>query len=219
MKSNNFTQALRELTGFDSSPEVSKEASFSFDNNAARSPITPDFDTNAEYTASFNLDKLVPEKDIDFSGAEVTTITETMIINGDIRSEDNLLIDGQVYGNITTAANLTSSNLIIGDLKAQNVLLDGCRVKGNVNVDGHINITQKAIVVGDVNSDSIKVSGKIKGNLDIASSIVLKDKALISGNIIADDIASEPGSRINGTISTHSASFELDAEFDFGGEF
>jgi len=56
-------------------------------------------------------------------------------------------------------------------------------------------------------------------NLDITGSVVLKDNALISGNIIADDIASEPGTRINGTISTRSDSFDLDAEFDFGGDF
>lgn len=218
MKSNNFTQALKELTGFDGPADAPKEAAAQ-KSTSGQSYSQPDFEVAAESAEAFSLDNLVPEKTIDFSGADITQITDSMVINGDIRSEDNILVEGQVYGNVTTSANLTSTNLIVGNLKAQNAALNDCRLKGDIHIDGHLSVAQNTIIVGDIISDSIKVSGKIKGNLDITGSVVLKDNALISGNIIADDIASEPGTRINGTISTRSDSFDLDAEFDFGGDF
>jgi len=212
MKSNNFTQALKELTGFDGPADASPASA------PAEKPTQPkSADKVSEET--FKLDDLVQEKTVDISGEEVTHITSSMVINGDIKSEDNILVEGQIYGNINTSANLTSSNLIIGNLHAQNAALSDARLKGDINLDGHLNVNAGTVLVGDVACDSIKVSGKIKGDLDIRSSVVLRDNALISGNIVADDIAAEPGTRINGSISTRSDSFDLDAEFDFGGEF
>ena len=128
-------------------------------------------------------------------------------------------MEGQIYGNVTTSANLTSSSLIIGDLSAQNATLNDARLRGDINISGHLNVNAGTVVVGDVTCDSLKVSGKIKGNLDIKMAVLLRDNALISGDIIADDIAAEPGTRINGSINTRSDGFDLDAEFDFGGDF
>ena len=65
----------------------------------------------------------------------------------------------------------------------------------------------------------VRVSGKVKGNLDVRESITLSQSALVSGDIIADSISAEPGTRINGTLSTRSESVDFDAEFDFGGDF
>lgn len=217
MKSNNFTQALKELTGFDAPAEDSREEASVQAVGAERTQAVPSF--QAEEAAAFSLDELVSEKTVEMSGEEVTHITSTMVIEGDIKSEDNIMVEGQIFGNINTSANLTSSNLIIGNLNAQNAALNDARLKGDINLEGHLNVNAGTVVVGDVSCDSIKVSGKIKGDLDIRKAVVLRDKALISGNIVADDIAAEPGTRINGSISTRSDSFDLDAEFDFGGDF
>lgn len=217
MKSNNFTQALKELTGFDAPAEDSREEASVQAKSAERTQAVPSFQT--EEATAFSLDELVSEKTVEMSGEEVTHITSTMVIEGDIKSEDNIMVEGQIFGNINTSANLTSSNLIIGNLNAQNAALSDARLKGDINLEGHLNVNAGTVVVGDVSCDSIKVSGKIKGDLDIRKAVVLRDKALISGNIVADDIAAEPGTRINGSISTRSDSFDLDAEFDFGGDF
>ncbi|MBR5229579.1 MAG: polymer-forming cytoskeletal protein [Firmicutes bacterium] len=202
MKSNNFTQALKELTGFDAPEQPSQVKA-----------------EKSEVSEPFTLNDVVPEKIVNMSETEVTHVTSTMVINGDIKSEDNLQVEGQVYGDIVTSANLTSTNLIIGNLRAQDVALNGSRLKGNINLGGHLNVAQNTIVIGDIACDSLKVSGKIKGNLDVTGSVVLRDRALVSGNIVTDDIASEPGTRINGMISLRSDNYDLDAEFDFGGDF
>lgn len=218
MKSNNFTQALKELTGFDSPADSGREDAPVQEKSAEKTQAAPSFSTE-DTAASFTLDEFVSEKTVEVSGEDITHITSTMVINGDIKSEDNILIEGQIYGNIHTSANLTSSNLIIGNLNAQNAALNDARLKGDIDIEGHLNVNAGTVVVGNVTCDSIKVSGKIKGDLDIKNAVVLRDKALISGNIVADDIAAEPGTRINGSISTRSDSFDLDAEFDFGGDF
>ena len=202
---NNFAQALKELTGFDG---PSGEAGNASGSTLDERELKTDYYTPAP-----------SERIIEFSDADSTHISTSMVINGELKSEDNVRVEGQIYGNISTAANLVSTNLIVGDIKAVNANLLCSRTRGNVALEGCLDVGTGSILVGDVSADSIKVSGKIKGNLDVKRSIKLSSEALISGDITSDDICAEPGSRINGTIKTRSEISDLDAEFDFGGDF
>ena len=206
---NNFTQALKELTGFDGPVEESAKTSGS----TSGFSVNPDGLKTDYYTPSSS------EKIFEFSDDDSTHISSTMVINGEIRSNDNIKIDGQVYGNIHTSANLISSSLIIGDITAMNASLLSAHTKGNISLDGQLEVGTGSILIGDVSCDMVRVSGKVKGNLDVRESITLSQSALVSGDIIADSISAEPGTRINGTLSTRSDSVDLDAEFDFGGDF
>ena len=149
-----------------------------------------------------------------------TRVTSTMVINGSIESEDNLLIEGKVYGDVTTSADASVSNLIIGNVKAENLVLDNARIKGNIETGSALNIEDRTIVVGDVKSESIKVGGKIKGNLEIEDSATLTETALVAGDVTAGYVITEAGARIQGNITTKRKDIhtDLDAEFDLGGD-
>lgn len=202
---NNFAQALKELTGFDS-PTGETVNAFS---NAM-----DDKDLKADYYTPTPSEQV-----IEFPDEGSTHISASMVINGEVKSEDNIRIDGQLYGNISTTANLVSTSLIIGDITAMNANLLCSRTRGNINLDGRLDIGTGSILVGNVSADNVKISGKVKGNLDVKGGIMLSGEALVSGDIISDDISAETGSRINGTIKTRSELDDLDAEFDFGGDF
>ena len=217
---NNFTQALRELTGFDDAGSSEKAAEMPERNySAASSRFADAFDTeapdvNPQVASAAEFETVAVE-------GGCTQITPNMVIKGDVIANDDLLIDGQVYGNVTTSANISASSLIIGDIKGENIGLSSARVKGNISLDGNLQVGEKTIVVGDINSGNIKISGKIKGNLDVADSAVLMSGALVSGNITADQILTEAGARINGAVITRSSGSDYDeaAEFDLGVDF
>lgn len=214
-KKSNFTQALRELTGFDD-PSTDNEVS----DSSSVMDFSADFSKENISSANFDSD---PKPSFD-SFDEVnnkTVITKSMIVKGDIKSSDHINIEGQVFGNITTSENLKASNLIIGNLKANNILLSDARIKGNLSLSSNLNIEANSIIVGDISAENTKIAGKVKGNLNINNSTVLVENALVVGDITANDISTESGARIQGLIKTRNNGFNYDedSEFDLGGDF
>lgn len=207
---NNFTQALKELTGFDGEPNP-------INNTAAKTEgeVMPKFEF--EQTVS---DDVVSYKEFtDTQSEESTRITSSMVIKGNIKSKDNIFVHGEVIGDITTSASINSTNLIVGNVSCQDMFMNGARLRGNVTLAGDFAIGENSVVVGDIKCENINIAGKVKGNCDVAKSARMVRGAYLSGDIITDDIATEQGSRINGKISLKTANNDIDDDFDFGGEF
>ena len=147
-----------------------------------------------------------------------TRITPNMIINGDISSSDNLLIEGQVFGNVNTSADVTANNLIVGNIQAGSVALNSARIKGDLSMDGTLAIGESTIVVGAVSADALKVAGKVRGDIIVKESALITESALVVGDITAAFVSTQAGARINGSIITTNTKSEIDidAEFDLG---
>ena len=97
------------------------------------------------------------------SGAETrgsrTVIGEHIFIEGDIRGEENLLLEGSVKGNI----DMGRYNLIIGsrgrfegEISAQNLGVSG-QLIGNVSIKEKVKFTKEADFVGNIKAKSISV--------------------------------------------------------------
>lgn len=210
MKSN-FTQALRELTGFDGQTGSQETAAKNDCDNTVFS------DTPVE--EHINPESVTTVRDFSKTASDGSTyITSTMTVTGDIKSDDNIYVDGQMYGNVRTGAAVHSTALILGDINAQNAFFNGARVKGNICLTEDLVAGVNSAVIGDIKCNNADISGKIKGNCLLQGSARLSSSALLSGDITASDIATEQGAKIIGTISTGTDDINLDAEFDFGGE-
>lgn len=147
-----------------------------------------------------------------------TRITPNMVVTGDIESSDNILIEGQVFGNVTTSADITASNLVVGNVKGGSIALSTARVKGSLTMQGTVAIGDGTIVVGDIKAEALKVVGKVKGNIHVTESALLAESALIVGDITAGYVTTQAGARINGTITTtyEQSTIDVDTEFDLG---
>ncbi len=145
-------------------------------------------------------------------------MTKTMVITGDLRSDDDIFVDGQLLGSIKTSRTLHATDFIVGDINAQNAFFSNARIKGNVTLTDDLIAGDNSAIIGDVKCKNARISGKIKGNCDIEGSAQLATSALLSGDPTASDIAAEQGSRIIGTVSTGAKDINIDAEFDFGDE-
>lgn len=210
---NNFTQAFKELTGFDiSTPEKTEKATVFTGNDIEKESVT--------FEAPKVEQEVVTYKEFSAqSSSNCTRITSTMVIKGDIKSEDDVHVNGQLIGDVKTSANLTSTNLILGNVSAQDVRLNGARVKGNVSLKGDFFLGDASVLVGDVACQNLITSGKMKGNCQVQESAAFSEKAYLLGDIEAKDLSTQQGAKIIGAIRIAYEEADLDADFEFGGDF
>ena len=79
-------------------------------------------------------------------------------IDGDLKSNGNLRIDGSVLGKVKTSQNLFIGETanISADVEAENAVVSGT-VQGNVKVSGGLSITSTGKLMGDINCGVLKV--------------------------------------------------------------
>ena len=210
---NNFTQAFKELTGFDiSTPDKTETTTDFAGNDIEKEPVA--------FGAPKVEQQVVTYKEFtEQPSANCTRVTGTMVIQGDIKSDDNIHVNGQIIGDIKTSADLTSTNLVLGNVMAHEARLNGGRIKGDVALRGDFQLGEGSVVVGDIECENLQVSGKIKGNCQVQESASFYENAYLLGDIQARDLSTQQGAKIVGAIRIICEDPDMDADFDFGGDF
>jgi cytoskeletal protein CcmA (bactofilin family) len=101
----------------------------------------------------------------------VSTIPASVHIIGDLHSEDDLLIEGQVRGNITaSAATLTIGHQgrIDGDIRAKRIHIHGA-ASGAVSASERIDIAATGSVSGNLSADYVVIEdgASVNGHVDM----------------------------------------------------
>lgn len=188
----NFTQAVKELTGFDE------------DKNTSRNNLYKGVDPRnaGEKNHSMEFKPAEPIVNIPhFDESTGSRITRTMTVKGNITGRNPIMLDGKAAGDINIDSTITVNGTVVGDVNADSAVVNGA-LKGNVKAATDVQVSDRAIMVGDVTARNILVFGKVKGNLDIANQTEMKSEALIVGDLTTNSFASEPGSVIHGSVKT-----------------
>ena len=103
--------------------------------------------------------------------AENTVIGENISIEGNIRGDEHLVIEGEMKGNIEMEKhNFTvgSKGRIEGEINAQHVKVSGQMI-GNIKTQGKVEITKEADFMGDIMAKSISVEdgAYFKGSIEL----------------------------------------------------
>ena len=119
--------------------------------------------------------------------AENTVIGENISIEGNIRGDEHLVIEGEMKGNIEMEKhNFTvgSKGRIEGEIKAQNVKVSGQMI-GNIKTQGKVEITKEGDFVGDIRAKRISVEdgAYFKGSIELDKEP--HRKAALAGKSIA----------------------------------
>ena len=97
-------------------------------------------------------------------------IGASMRINGEIHSQEPLLVDGDVEGSVHLVHALTvgQGGKIRANIKARDVTIFGS-VEGNVEVSGKITIRENGTLIGDIRTAGIVIDdgAYFKGSIDI----------------------------------------------------
>jgi cytoskeletal protein CcmA (bactofilin family) len=100
-------------------------------------------------------------------------IGSSMRIKGDIASQEELFIDGEIEGSLALQHSLTvgPNGKVRANIKARDVTILGS-VRGNVEVAGKLAIREQGSLVGDVRTAGISIDdgAYFKGGIDIVRS-------------------------------------------------
>lgn len=107
-------------------------------------------------------------------------IGASMQIKGDIRSQEELYVDGEIEGTLEVRHALTvgANGKVKANIKARDVIIMGS-VKGNVEVTGKIAIRDKGSLIGDIRTAGISIDdgAYFKGSIDIVRPVQVKAAA------------------------------------------
>ncbi len=99
-----------------------------------------------------------------------TVIGSSLIIDGEISGDEDLVIQGTVKGKISLRESLfvESSGVVEADIETQNVEIAG-RVTGNIAATDTVELTSDCRVVGDIKAPRILIAdgASFKGNVDM----------------------------------------------------
>ena len=99
-----------------------------------------------------------------------TVIGSSLIIDGEISGDEDLVIQGTVKGKIALRESLfvESSGVVEADIETQNVEIAG-RVTGNIAATDKVELKSDCRVVGDIKAPRILIAdgASFKGNVDM----------------------------------------------------
>lgn len=132
---------------------------------------------------------------------EVSTIMESMIINGNMATEGSLEIRGSIVGNVEALGKLNITGSIQGNSSASEIFAEGAKITGEVKSMGSIKIGQSTTIIGNVYATSAVVAGAVKGDIDVKGPVILDSTAIVLGNIKSKAVQINNGAVIEGMCS------------------
>ena len=132
---------------------------------------------------------------------EIATITEGMIIKGDIATTGSLDLVGKVTGNIKCLGKLNITGEISGDSDASEIYAEAARITGEVKSKGSVKVGQSTVIVGNIFGSSAVIAGAVKGDIDVHGPVVLDTTAIVMGNIKSQSVQINNGAVIEGMCS------------------
>ncbi len=99
-----------------------------------------------------------------------TVIGSSIVIDGEISGDEDLVIQGTVKGKIALKENLLVENggVVEADIQTQTVTISG-QVTGNIHASDKVEIRADGKMVGDIKSPRILIAdgATFKGNVDM----------------------------------------------------
>ena len=132
---------------------------------------------------------------------EVASITEGMIVKGDIATTGSLDLVGKITGNIKCLGKLNVTGEISGDSDAAEIYAESARITGEVRSKGSVKVGQSTVIVGNIFGSSAVIAGAVKGDIDVHGPVVLDTTAIVMGNIKSQSVQINNGAVIEGMCS------------------
>ena len=132
---------------------------------------------------------------------EIASITEGMVICGDIQTTGSLDLIGKVTGNIKSLGKLNITGEIVGDSDAAEIYAESARITGEVRSKGSVKVGQSTVIVGNIFGSSAVIAGAVKGDIDVHGPVVLDTTAIVMGNIKSQSVQINNGAVIEGMCS------------------
>lgn len=132
---------------------------------------------------------------------EVSVLTESMIINGNLATEGSLDIRGSIVGNVEALGKMNITGAIQGNSQAAEIYAEGAKITGDLRSEGSIKVGQSTVIIGNVFATSAVIAGAIKGDIDVRGPVILDASAIVMGDIKSKSVQINNGAVIEGMCS------------------
>jgi len=133
-------------------------------------PPRPQTEPGRSYTPPPPTNHMDPPAPARAGGKQVAAIGASMSIKGEIRTQEELFVDGDVEGLLESKSLLTvgPNGKVKANIKAREVIIFGS-VRGNVEVSEKVAIRDNGSVIGDIKTAGISIDdgSYFKGSIDI----------------------------------------------------
>ena len=148
------------------------------------------------------------EKKADFGNApvkrpsdEVSVLTDSMIINGNIATEGALDVRGSIVGNVEALGKLNITGAIQSNSQAAEIYAENARITGELRSNGSIKVGQSTVIIGNIFAYSAVIAGAVKGDIDVKGPVILDSSAIVMGDIKSKSVQINNGAVIEGMCS------------------
>ncbi len=132
---------------------------------------------------------------------EVSVLTESMIINGNLATEGSLEVRGSIVGNVEALGKMNITGAIQGNSQAAEIYAEGAKITGDLRSEGSIKVGQSTVIIGNVFATSAVIAGAIKGDIDVRGPVILDASAIVMGDIKSKSVQINNGAVIEGMCS------------------
>lgn len=132
---------------------------------------------------------------------DVSVVSSSMKISGDILSEASLNILGYVKGCVEVLDKLNISGVIEGNAVAAEIYTQQARIQGDLTSSGATVIGAGTVLIGNVSASGAVIAGAVKGDIDVHGPVVLDSTAVVMGNIRSQSVQINNGAVIEGMCS------------------
>ncbi len=132
---------------------------------------------------------------------EVSVLTKSMIINGNIATEGGLDVRGCIVGNVEALGKLNITGEIQGNSQGAEIYAEGARITGELRSQGSIKVGQNAVILGNIFANSAVIAGAVRGDLDIKGPVILDSSAIVMGDIKSKSVQINNGAVVEGMCS------------------
>lgn len=145
------------------------------------------------------------EKMDQINNAKQSVLAKGVVITGDISTDGDIIIEGSINGNLTSAGNIivNENAEITGNISGENLSVSNGHIQGDISVDKNLTISKDSSVEGNIIADNFNLSGQVVGNVQVSDTIALASTALINGDVETNGITVELGAAINGKIAVN----------------
>ena len=228
---DDLSQAVNELMPEEGSTEEVKEEALqdAIPVNEEREDLNVDL---SQMLDQMNVEMPVPEESQDSvyvapvaaaeiktpssrrSSDEVSVLTESMIINGNMATEGSLDVRGSIVGNVEALGKLNVTGAIQGNSQAAEIYAENAKITGDLRSEGSIKVGQSTVIIGNVFATSAVIAGAIKGDIDVRGPVILDASAIVMGNIKSKSVQINNGAVIEGMCSQCYAEVNPTSFFD-----
>lgn len=128
------------------------------------------------------------------------SVSRNTIFTGNISSQDNVEIFGEVEGSVTSAAVVKIHGKVHGDVSCGVLIASNAAIVGNIDCEKSAVFGNDTNVNGNVTATVVTVSGQINGNINASESVSVSSSGTIYGDITTPEIEVSKGAIVFGSV-------------------